>query len=168
MDPIAALWEACMNALKPYSSIPNSTIFILALALLLSFITNLANRLLVDVQKLRRLSKEVAAWREEFDRARKSGDKQLMAKVAKKQQSMMKLQSKMMWDRMKISFIFIIPFWIIWIILSSFFGNSTVAKSPFTIPWILGSELSFAAWYILCSFAISLPLSRLFGLNPED
>lgn len=168
MDPIAIFWKAAMEALGPYSSIPSSTIFILALASILSLATNLANRLLVDVQKMRRISREVALWREEFDKARKSGDKQLMAKVAKKQQSIMKLQGKMMWDRMKISFIFIIPFWIIWIVLSGFFGTSTVAKSPFTIPWILGSDLSFAAWYILCSFAISLPLSRLFGLNPED
>jgi uncharacterized membrane protein (DUF106 family) len=89
----------------------------------------------------------------------------------------MKLQSKMMWDRMKVSFIFLAPFWIIFMILSRSFGSTPVAFTPFTVPFLLAgnvdplygaTEIPFFSWYIICSFAVSLPLSRIFGINPED
>jgi uncharacterized membrane protein (DUF106 family) len=170
---------AFMNAvLAPYGTIPQSTFLILGIALVLSLISTTANRFLVDVQRMKSISEEVKAWRSEMDKAKKSNDKKLLAKVTKKQEAMMKLQSKMMWDRMKVSFIFIVPFYIIFIILSRFFGNVYVALSPFTIPMLLAgpasadwsgaTELAYISWYIICSFSISLPLSRLFGVNPED
>jgi len=163
-------------ALTPYGSVPQSTFLILGVALALSLASTTANRFLVDVEKMKSISEEVKAWRTEMDRAKKSNDKKLMAKVTKKQEAMMKLQSRMMWDRMKVSFIFIVPFYIIFIVLSKFYGNVDVALSPFTIPMLLtgpanaagGIELAYVSWYIICSFSISLPLSRLFGINPED
>jgi len=165
-------------ALAPYGTIPQSTFLILGVALVLSLVSTTANRFLVDVQRMKSISEEVKAWRSEMDKAKKSNDKKLLAKVTKKQEAMMKLQSKTMWDRMKVSFIFIVPFYVIFIILSRFYGNIHVALSPFTIPMLLTGptdanwpgaiELAYVSWYIICSFSISLPLSRLFGVNPED
>jgi uncharacterized membrane protein (DUF106 family) len=167
---------ALMNsALAPYGSIPQSTFFIMAVALALSVVSTTANRFLVDVQKMKMISDEVKAWRSELDKAKKTNDKKLLAKATKRQEAMMKLQSKMMWDRMKVSFIFIVPFYIIFIILSNVFKHTTVALSPFTIPMLMPAAndagmimLPYVSWYIVCSFAISLPLSRLLGVNPED
>ena len=156
-----------MAALQPYSTIPASTLLTLAIAGSMGLISTAANRLLVDVKRVAAVTKEVNAWRKEFDRARKSNDKQLLAKMTKKQQAMMKLQSKVAFDRMKVSFIFIIPFWGVWIVLSSFFGANVVAFSPLQIPFV-GTDLTFFYWYLICSFTISLPLSRIFGINPED
>jgi len=156
-----------MAALQPYNTIPASTLLTLAIAGSMGLISTAANRLLVDVKRVAAVTKEVNAWRKEFDRARKSNDKQLLAKLTKKQQAMMKLQSKVAFDRMKVSFIFIIPFWGVWIVLSSFFGNEVVAFSPVQIPFV-GTDLTFFYWYLICSFTISLPLSRIFGINPED
>ncbi|MBS7623620.1 DUF106 domain-containing protein [Candidatus Bathyarchaeota archaeon] len=156
-----------MASLAPYSERPYSTVFILAVAFTLSLVTNLANRLLVDVERMRSVMAEVTAWRKEFDKARKTDDKQLMAKVMKRQKAIMQLQSRAMWDRMKVSFMYLGPFWAIFYILSSFFKDSVVALSPFTFPLLLGPELHFVAWYIVCSLAFSLPLSRLLGANPE-
>ncbi len=170
---------AFMNtALAPYGSIPQSTFLILGIALVLSLVSTTANRFLVDVQKMRSISDEVRIWRAEMDRAKKTDDKKLLAKVNKKQEAMMKLQSKMMWDRMKVSFIFIVPFYVIFIVLSKFFSDTFVALSPFTVPMLLNGppspiwsgavQLAYVSWYIICSFGISLPLSRLFGVNPEE
>lgn len=156
-----------MTALQPFSAIPASTLLTFAIAGGLGVISTAANRLLVDVKRVAAVTKEVNEWRKEFDRARKSNDKQLLAKMTKKQQAMMKLQSQVAFDRMKVSFIFIIPFWAVWIILSSFFGNKVVAFSPVQIPFV-GTDLTFFYWYLICSFTISLPLSRIFGVNPED
>ena len=156
-----------MTSLEGYGERPYSTLFIMGVAFTLSLTTNLANRVLVDVEKMKSVMAEVNAWRKEMDKARKSDDKQLLAKVMKKQKPIMQLQSKAMWDRMKVSFIYLGPFWIIFYILNSFFQNKVVALSPFTFPLLLGYELPYITWYILCSFASSLPLSRLLGVNPE-
>jgi len=168
MTIIDELWNWIMAGLEPYRNIPESTFLILAIALGLSLITNAANRFLVDIEKMKSITKEVNAWRKELDKAKKTNDKQLMAKVMKKQQAIMQLQSKMSWDRMKVSFLFLAPFWIVWAVLSGFFGQTIVAASPFTFPWLIDEKLPFFSWYILCSFASGLPLSRILGINPED
>ena len=168
MTIIDELWNWIMAGLEPYHNIPESTFLILAIALGLSLITNAANRFLVDIEKMKSITKEVNAWRKELDKAKKTNDKQLMAKVMKKQQAIMKLQSKMSWDRRKVSFLFLAPFWLVWAVLSGFFGQTIVAMSPFTFPWLMGESLPFFSWYIVCSFASGLPLSRIFGINPED
>jgi uncharacterized membrane protein (DUF106 family) len=167
LEPIDTIWNFLMAVLQPYHAIPSSTLFTLAIAAVLGVITTASNRLLIDVKRVASVTKEVNAWRREFNKARKSGDKQLLAKTTKKQQAMMKLQSQVAFDRMKVSFIFIIPFWLIWIILSDFFGQTAVAFSPIQIPFV-GTTLSFFYWYLICSFTISLPLTRMFGINPED
>jgi uncharacterized membrane protein (DUF106 family) len=165
------------SLLQPYASIPNSTLFILTVATVLSLITTAANRLMVDVKRIKSVMREVNAWRQQLEKARKSNNKQELARVMKKQQAIMKLQSSVMWDRMKVSFIFLLPFWIIFMVLSRFYGTSPVAFTPFTIPFLLtgrtdsqlgATVVPFYSWYIISSFAVSLPLSRLFGINPED
>ncbi|MBS7629436.1 DUF106 domain-containing protein, partial [Candidatus Bathyarchaeota archaeon] len=110
---------------------------------------------------------EVKAWRRDYELAKKTNNKQLMAKVMKRQKAIMQLQGKASWDRMKVSLTYIGPFWIIFYILSSFFKDTTVALSPFTFPYLLGENLPFISWYIICSLAMSLPMSRLLGANPE-
>jgi len=174
LDPIV---EAVSRVLSPYSNIPESTLFILAVAATLSVITSSANRFLVDVKRMKRVMGEVNTWRRQLEKAKKSNDEQLVARVMKKQQPIMKLQSKAMWDRMKVSLIFLAPFWIIFMLLSRVFGSTPVALSPFSIPILLSGrpdpvygaqQLLYFSWYIMCSFAMSLPLSRLLGVNPED
>jgi len=168
MTIIDELWNMTMAGLRPYHEVPESTFLVLGIALGLSLVSNAANRFLVDIEKMKSVTKEVNAWRKEMDRAKKTNDKQLMAKVMKKQQAIMQLQSKMSWDRMKVSFLFLAPFWLVWAILSGFFGQTIVAVSPFTFPWLMGEQLPFFSWYILCSFGAGLPLSRILGINPED
>ena len=167
MEPIDSIWVFLMGALQPYEMIPASTLLVVAVAATLAAASTSANRLLVDVKRAAKVTREVNAWRKEFDKARKSNDKQLVAKLGKKQQAMMKLQSKVAFERMKVSFIFIIPFYIVWIVLSGFFGQNIVAFSPIPLP-IAGEQLSFFSWYLICSFTISLPLAKLLGVNPED
>ena len=167
MEPIDTIWKLLMDMLLPYHSIPASTLFTLMVAGVLALITNASNRFLVDVKRAAAVTKEVNAWRKEFEQARKSNNKKLLAQLTKKQQAMMKLQSKVAFDRMKVSFIFIIPFWLVWIVLSGSFGEAVVAYSPIEIPFA-GASLSFFYWYLICSFTISLPLSRILGVNPED
>ena len=114
--------------------IPNSTLFILLLSMSLSFLTALANRLLTNREQLSAWRKEVARWTADSKKARKSGDKKLLAKVKRKEKHILSLQSKMMWQSMKVSLLFMIPFFLIWQLLIGFYGDEPVA----TIPWIDG------------------------------
>lgn len=156
--------------LSAYAKIPDSTYLILGVAAFLAIVSNLANRFLVDMAKIRSQVAEVKVWQKEFDKARKSGDKQMLARAQKRQSAIMKVQSKMMFDRMKVTFIFFIPFILVWRVLAQFYTPiGTVANTPFTIPYLLeDAHVSYFTWYFLCSLAISLPLSRFLGTNPEQ
>jgi len=182
MTILDEILKSITAALVPYGEVPNSTFFILGVACVLSVVSNLSNRFMVDVKKMREISIEVKAWQDEFNKARKSGDKQLLAKVNKRQAAIMRLQSNMMWDRMKVTLVFFVPFLLVWNVLSGFYGKlpggGFTAFSPFSVPWLLQGPPLFAnqmpikvtyfTWYLICSFAISLPMSRLLGTYPEQ
>lgn len=143
--------------------IPNSTLFILLLSMSLSLLTALANKLLTNREQLNSWRKEVARWTEDSKEAKKSGDKKLLAKVKRKEKHILSLQSKMMWQSMKVSLLFMIPFFLIWQLLIGFYGDATVAK----IPWIDGIwELPLFYWYLLCSFASGTLIMKALGVTP--
>lgn len=151
------------------TGIPTATIFILLLSLTISFITSLGNRLLTDRNQLRAWNKEIAAWRADSVKATRTGDKKLAAKVKKQQKHIMQLQSKVMFQSMKTSFLWFIPLMLIWyLFLIPVFGPSTVAYLP-GLPGLFGTEpewkLSYFWWYLLCSFLFGALFSRLFGLT---
>ncbi len=139
--------------------IPNSTLFILLLSMSLSFLTALANRLLTNREQLSAWRKEIARWTADSKKARKSGDKKLLAKVKRKERHILKLQSKMTWKTMKVSLIFMIPFILIWQLLIGFYGGTTVAY----IPGFGGLQLFL--WYMLCSFASGTMITKALGVS---
>jgi len=149
--------------------IPVSTVFILLLSMSLTLVTSLANRFLTNQDQLRAWRREIAEWTAEFNKARKTGDKKLLAKVQKRQPQITKLQSKMTWQSMKVSFIFMIPFILLWslFLTPTYMYVTAVAY----IPNILGSEggasfmpLSHFWWYLLCSFLFGTLFARILGL----
>jgi len=83
--------------------IPFSTIFILLLAAAVTLMTSLANRFLTDPEKTKSSRKEVAQWNSELRKAQRSGDKKRVEKLMKQQQYILQLQSKMMWQSMKVN-----------------------------------------------------------------
>jgi len=149
--------------------IPVSTIFILFLSMALSLVTSLANRFLTNQEQLRTWRREIAEWTADFNKARKTGDKKLLAKVKKQQPQITKIQSKMMWQSMKVSFIFMIPFFLLWsLFLTPTYYNVTAVAY---IPDIMSSNgsaswlsLPLFWWYLLCSFLFGTLFSRILGL----
>jgi uncharacterized membrane protein (DUF106 family) len=59
-----------------------------------------------------------------------------------------------------------IPFFAIWGILQSFYGNNIVAIMPFDLPYI-GTRLDLFWWYFFCSMAGNVLIQRLLGLTFE-
>ena len=150
-------------------TIPISTVFILLLSMSLTLVTSLANRFLTNQDQLRAWRQEIAEWTADSKKAAKSGDKKLLAKVKKRQPHIMKLQSKMSWQSMKVSFIFMIPFFLLWYL----FLTPTYISVPAVayVPSIFGSEggaswmaLPLFWWYLICSFLFGTLFSRILGL----
>jgi len=141
-----------------------SMFFILALAFAVSFATSLTNRLLTNREQLKAWNKEVREWREESLKARRTGDKKLMAKVKKQERHVMQLQSKMTLQSMKTSFLWFIPLMIMWYWLLP--QIVPIGEVVAYLPWI-GGELPLPViwWYLLCSFLASAFFTRIFGLG---
>lgn len=156
-----------MSSLVP-ESIPFSTLFILFLAAAISFLTSLANRLLTDPEKTKASRKEVSDWNSELRKAQRSGDKKSVEKLMKKQQYILRLQSKMMWQSMKVMLLFFVPLIIMWQVLGGIYAGRAIAYFPgvgsiISLP-LLGNFQSLFWWYLLCSFLFSTVASHLFGL----
>lgn len=139
-----------------------ATIAVLLLGIGLTFLTSLANRFLTNREQINAWRREVSAWNAEFKKARKSGDKKLLAKVQKQQSRIMKIQSKMAWKQMRVSLIFFVPILLLWQFLIGYYGSTVIAQ----LPWFDGMlQLTIVWWYPLCSLTSGILFSRLFGLG---
>ena len=147
------------------AAIPNSTFFILLLAFGVSLATSLTNRFLTNREQLRAWNKEISQWRTDSMQARRTNDKKLMAKVKKQERHVMQLQSKMMWQSMKTSFLWFIPLMLMWYVFLPQIVN--IGEAVAYIPWLSGPAfpLTVFLWYLLCSFLASALFTRLFGLG---
>ena len=158
-------------ALAPYigepPKIPFATFFTLGVATCLALISSTAAKLLVDYDMVKSSMKEVQAWQKEMNAARKAKDDQTIAKLTKKQAAMMKQQSRASMEQMKVTAVTFVPFLIIWYLLNAVLGTTIIAYAPFPLP-IMGTDLKFFYWYLLCSFAMNFPLMRIFGIGMSD
>ena len=141
-----------------------ATFFILGLAFAVSFATSLTNRLLTNREQLRAWNKEIRAWRADSLKARRTGDKKLMAKVKKQERHVMQLQSKMTIQSMKTSFLWFIPLMLMWYVLLP--QIVSLGEIVAYLPWLSGEfPLQVFLWYLFCSFLAGALFNRLLGLG---
>jgi uncharacterized membrane protein (DUF106 family) len=146
---------------------PYSTIFILGIAALVSLLTTLVNRLVSNPQKSKGQRKEVTEWNKELREAQRAKDKKTIEKLMKKQQYIMKMQTKMMWSSMKVSLLFIVPLLLMWQVLGGFYSGQDIAIFPgvgANLPLPMFSA-SLIWWYLLCSLFFGTTFSHVFGLT---
>jgi len=154
-------------ALTPYSKIPESTVFTIAVAIALGLTSSTAARLLVDYDMVRNAMREAQTWRKDLDRAKKANDDKAVSKLMKKQEAITKLQARASMEQFKVTAVTFVPFLLLWYLLSAVFGGHIVAISPFPLP-LVGEQLNFVSWYFLSSFAVNFPIMRLFGIGMSD
>lgn len=147
--------------------IPYSTLFILGIAALVSLLTTLVNRLISNPQKSKEQRKEVTEWNKELREAQRAKDKKTIEKLMKKQQYIMKMQTKMMWNSMKVSLLFLVPLLLMWQVLGGFYSGKDIAIFPgvgANLPLPMFSA-SLIWWYLLCSLFFGTTFSHVFGLT---
>lgn len=143
---------------------PGSTLFILCFSALITLLTSLINRVLVNREQMNAWQSEISAWMADSKKAKRTGDKKLLAKVQKQQPRIMQLQSKVFKQSLKPMVIYFVPFMLLWqLFLIPLFGVGTMAYFPG-----LGGgyiELPLFLWYLICSFTSGSLISRALGIT---
>lgn len=171
MSVLDDLMAFFVNPIKVYG-IPDSTFIVIGVAFLLSVITTGANRFLVNYKMVSHYRREFMAWQQAVKKARKEGDEKQLDKLMKRQAAVMKMSSRASLEQMKTTAVTFIPLLLMYsVLVAAYPVNVAVAFSPIIFPGaaITGSDaasfLSVVYWYFLSSFAISIPLSKLFGVQ---
>ncbi|RLF10709.1 MAG: hypothetical protein DRJ98_05510 [Thermoprotei archaeon] len=156
---LQGLSEWIKQALGVWAEPPLSAVTIVLICAGLTLFHFGIQRAMVNVEELAEQYREVAEWRREFFRARKSGDKKLMSKLMKKQAYINKLNAEIMAKSMKPMMIYLIPFWILFLILVNVFPGY-VAFFP-----LLDRGIPFIYWYLIANGGVVPIFQRLLGLS---
>lgn len=145
--------------------LPDSTYLVTLTSLGLGLLTQTVTRRFVDLDKERKMKAELSAFNKEKREATLAKDKSKLEKLKKRELAMRQAQSKVQLARTKVTFITIVPLFLVYYLMASFLGGygSIVAVSPIPIPYLVGSngEMVLIWWYIIGSFTLSSILSRL-------
>ena len=185
MSPIYGALNAVFNPILAMDPTPaNPALTVLIIAFIVSLITTIANKYLVDQDELNERQKRMQDFNKKLRDAQKRGDGKELAKLQAEQAEMMKDQTAMMTEQFKPMFVTFIPiilifFWMrasavsnlviimppsvywvtlvpIWHMIGSFMygGQATI---PYGIGWLL--------WYMICTFGMSQILRKYLGFK---
>jgi uncharacterized membrane protein (DUF106 family) len=181
---LGSLFGAINSLLDPFinSLGPNKFLAVLIIGAVISFVTTLANKLLVDQDRLVYLQKEMKEFNQEMMQARKTNDPKAMEKVQKKQMEFMNLQKEMMFMSFKPMIVTFVPIIIIFwwlaqsqlnqviIILPQFAYYVLLVPLWHALPFYGGApevpmSVTWLGWYILSAFGFSFVFRKLMGLK---
>ncbi|MCQ2972048.1 MAG: EMC3/TMCO1 family protein [archaeon] len=168
--------------IDPTPNNPMFTVFIIST--IISLITTIANKYLVDQDEMNRIQAEMKEFNKKLREAQQKGDGKELAKLQAQQGEMMQQQSEMMTNSFKPMIATMVPilliFWWmrfsiishlvvmlppsvyyisltpIWHWLGHFIYGGT-AIIPFGIGWLL--------WYMICTFAMSQIIRKFLGFK---
>lgn len=155
-----------------------SVLIILGVSISLSIIVSLVSRTVVDWEKVNRVQDKQSELQDKLKEARKENDTKKAHKIQEKQQEFMQQHMGTMFSPMKTMIIIIIPFIIVFQLLSSTYGGWAVAWLPFRLPWPdIGfimfdrffkgpvASLGFFGWYMLSYFGFSQVMRKILVPN---
>jgi len=143
-----------------------SMLFIIAIAAATISLTNLIRRAIIkkqDVEKMR----EANLFRQELMRAKRRGDQKTLQKLEKRMDYIKKVELDVMKKNFTVMIISMALFLGVYGGMAMYFGDVKISlPGDLFIPFISQEgALTFYGWYILAFFAVSLPLSKAFGLT---
>ena len=159
----------------------NPALTVLVIAFIVSLITTIANKLLVDQDEMNEIQQKMKDYQKEVREAQKSGDGKKLAKLQAQQAEIMQNQSKMMTNSFKPMIVTFIPiilifFWmraspISGLVISMPPGAFYVSLAPI---WhfigsfmygghSVGYNIGWLFWYFICTFGMSQILRKFLG-----
>lgn len=190
-DFLNVILDPVLNPLLTLVQDPNNPMFgpivgVFIISTVIAFLITLANKLLVDQDRLQFVQGEMKEYQQEMMKAQKSGDPKALKEVQKRQSEFMDLQKEMMFNSFKPMIVTFVPIIVVfyWMsgnpIINQFYVQlPTFGYYVFLVPlfqWIasfvypIGAVTPFATigwlgWYILVSFAMSTVFRKFLGLK---
>jgi uncharacterized membrane protein (DUF106 family) len=151
--------------------IPLATIVIMLVAVTISFLNMVLNRLLITRicgwEEYKVMRKETSEYQSQLMKAMRANDTKRVEKLKRKESQMRNMQNKMMKPQMilfPISMSYIV---IWWFFLIPTFGGDAVAILPGIAPGaLMATGLPVIYWYMICSFFFGTLASRVIGVTP--
>ena len=188
VDPMGMVYQGLNAIFNPILAIdPNPTnpaLTVLIIAFIVSLITTIANKYLVDQDELNERQKAMKEFNNELRDAQKRGDGKKMAELQAKQAEMMKDQSAMMTEQFKPMIVTFVPIILIFFWMRTSAIHNLVIILPKTVYWVtltpiwhvIGSVLyggqatipygiGWLLWYMICTFGMSQILRKFLGFK---
>ncbi|WP_405274009.1 DUF106 domain-containing protein [Methanobrevibacter sp.] len=185
MGPIYGVLNAIFNPILAIDPNPaNPALTVLIIAFIVSLITTVANKYLVDQDELNEKQKAMQEFNKELREAQKKGDGKKIAELQAKQADMMKDQTAMMTDQFKPMIVTFVPIILIFFWMRTSAIHNLVIILPKTVYWVtltplwhvIGSFLyggeatipygiGWLLWYMICTFGMSQILRKYLGFK---
>jgi uncharacterized membrane protein (DUF106 family) len=143
-----------------------SMLLTVAIALATISLTNFVRRTIIKKQDMEKMM-EANLFRQELMKAKRRGDQKTLQKLEKRMDYIKKVEFDIMKKNFTVMIISMALFLGAYWATAMSFGNVKIPlPGDFFIPFISQEgALTFYGWYILAFFAVSLPLSKAFGLS---
>jgi uncharacterized membrane protein (DUF106 family) len=142
----------------------HSMLFILFISIVFAFVVTLISKRVVNWEDVKQKKKRFSEWQKARMDAQRKKDMKAVHKLQQEQKEMMALQGQVMMASFKPAIFYMVPYFILWMVLSGFYGSWVVAWLPFNLPLpIIGTtaSLGFLGWYLLTYFGFSSIWRRL-------
>lgn len=144
MGPIYGALNAIFNPILAMDPNPaNPALTVLIIAFIVSLITTIANKYLVDQDEMNEIQAEMKKFQNELREAQKKGDGKRVAELQAQQSEMMQKQSKMMSSQFKPMIITFVPIILIFFWMRSSAIHDLVIILPQTVYCHFDSGLAF-------------------------
>ena len=169
-------------AMDPNPSNPALTVLIIAF--IVSLITTIANKYLVDQDEMNEIQKRNKDYQRELRDAQKRGDGKKIAELQAKQAEMMQDQTAMMSNQFKPMIVTFVPIILIFFWMRASAISSLVVTLPPAVYWVTLTPLWHALggfiyggkatipygigwllWYMICTFGMSQILRKFLGFK---
>lgn len=185
MAPVYAVMNSIFNPILAADPNPtNPALTVLVIAFIVSLITTVANKYLVDQDALNEKQKAMQEFNKELRDAQKRGDGKKIAELQAKQAEMMKDQTEMMTDQFKPMLVTFVPIILIFMWMRTSAIHNLVIILPKTVYWVtltpiwhvIGSfvyggkatipyGIGWLLWYMICTFGMSQILRKYLGFK---
>ena len=188
VDIMGMIYGALNTVFNPILAMdPNPTnpaLTVLIIAFIVSLITTVANKYLVDQDEMNDIQKEMKEFQNELRDAQKRGDGKRVAELQAKQPELMKRQSKMMSNQFKPMIVTFVPIILIFFWMRSSAISNLVIILPQTVYWVtltpvwhfIGGFLyggkatipfgiGWLLWYMICTFGMSQIIRKFLGFK---
>ncbi|WP_407422334.1 DUF106 domain-containing protein [Methanobrevibacter sp.] len=188
VDPMGIVYQALNAIFNPILALDpnpaNPALTVLIIAFIVSLITTVANKYLVDQDELNEQQAEMKEFNARLRDAQKRGDGKEVAKLQAEQAELMKNQTAMMTNQFKPMIVTFVPIILIFFWMRSSAIHDLVIILPKTVYWVIltpvwhfiGSFLyggqatipygiGWLLWYMICTFGMSQILRKFLGFK---